>query len=272
MIIICLNARCDYYQVSVGDIGWTTGVRQSTTASLDMSGSTIGEGKYQRFTEIKLNDVRMRERIAADNGSLDTSERIHAMAETINPVVISLVKYPGSQNYALAVMEKWPAAIAAGRSIDYIGKSISDRDILGNNLDYVGASYLRNKDLRMDRTAYLVLANATFALSANDTTKTIYEDRFLPAKSIDYRISSLSKGTATLRYRQTSDHSIANEGLESYVGNFLISRHITMRAIPWNSSDNETDWLDGCPICYPSDSIYNPDSQISGVKVYGLHQ
>lgn len=269
LIIACLTARCDFYQVTIGDIGWTTGLRQSMNASLDMSGSTVGEGTYQRFTEIKLNDVLLHERIAAANGTLDTSERINAMAETANPVLISLTKYRGGQNYSLAVVERWPASIIARRSIDYIGKSISDRDILGNNFDFVGASYLWNKDLRVDRSAYLVLANATFKVTANDATKAIYENRFLPSKSVYYSINSLSKGIATLKYKQTSDHSTAAEGIESYVGNFLISRHITMGDLNWNSSENDTEWLEGCTFGYPSVDSYNRDSQVSEANVYG---
>lgn len=268
LIIICLTARCDYYQVTIGDIGWTTGLRQSMNVSMDMSGSTIGVGTYQRFTEIKLNDVLLHERIAADNGTLDTSERIHAMAETLNPILITLTKPPGGQNYSLSVVERWPAIINAQRSIDYLGRSISDRDLLGNNFDFVGASYLWNKDLRVDRAASLLITNATFKVTANNATRAIYENRFLPSKFIDYRISSLSKGIATLRYRQASDHSVANEGIESYAGNFLISRHISMRESLWNSSENDTDWI-GCPFGNPCSGIYDPRMKVSEAKVYG---
>ncbi len=266
---LCTFVRCDYYQVTVSDVGWTTGLRQNINASLNMSGSAVGEGTFQRYTEMKFNDVRMRERIAADNGTLDTSERVRVDAEVRYPIEYTLVKYPGGQNYTLAVQENWPVAINASRSIDYLGKSISDRDFLGNNLDYVGASYFQAKDLRMDRSAFLELKNATFELGANDSTKKIYENKFLPAKSIDYRLNSLSKGTATLRYRQVEDHSVANEGFESYTGDFLISRHIAMYSSGTNSStQNETDWLDGCPFQVPSEELYGIGTQAFEVNTY----
>ncbi len=201
----------------------------------------------------------MRERVAADNGTLDTSERVRAIAQTVNPIDLTLEKAPGGQNYTLAVIESWPATISARRSIDYIGKSISDRDYMGNNLDFVGASYFENKDLRMDRSAFLELKDVRFEVILNNTTKQIYENRFLPAKTIDYRLNSQSKGIATLKYRQTSDHSIAEEGLESYTGDFLISRHITMYSSGWNATGSDTDWLDGCFFPVPSEELYNTE-------------
>lgn len=268
LIIICLTARCDYYQVTVGDIGWTTGFRQNANISLDMSGSSIGAGTYQRYTEMKLNDVRMRERTAADNGTLDTSERVRLIAAAAYPIEITLDKFPGGQNYILVVNETWPVAMAASRSIDYVGKSLSNRDFLGNNLDFVGASYYQTKDLRMDRSAFMELRRARFEVVANDSTKGIYEDSFLPAKSIDYRLSSLSKGTATLRYRQTQDHSTANEGFESYTGEFLISRHISMHSPGWNVTESELDWMDGCLCETPFEKVYDLEGRVFDAKTW----
>lgn len=217
---------------------------------------------------MKLNDVRMRERIAADNGTLDTSERVRLIAQTINPVYYTLEKFPGGQNYSLAVIEGWPVAMSARRSIDYIGKGISDCDFFGNNLDYVGASYLQTKDLRVDRAAFLELRNARFEVILNNTTKKFYDNRFLPAKSIDYRLESLSKGTAVLKYRQATDHSVANEGFESYTGDFLISRHISMYSSGMNATENDTDWLDGCPFPVPYEELYNIEKQVFEVETH----
>jgi hypothetical protein len=81
LAIVCTAARCDYYEVTISDIVWTTGLRENTNTSLDMSSSAIGEGTYQRYTNMKYNDVRMCERIAADNGTLDTSEHVRLIAQ-----------------------------------------------------------------------------------------------------------------------------------------------------------------------------------------------
>jgi len=254
LLILCEFGSCKYYQVTERDTGWTTGIRQSDNISLDITGSAIGEGTFSRYTETDVNDVRMRERIAASNGTLDTAERIRLKADTTNPVEITIEKFPGGQDYLLTVNETWPVGMLAQRRLDYMGKGISDSDFFGNNLDYVGASYSFAKDLRMDRSALLYLNQAWFELGINDSTKAIYHDLFFPTKSIDYHLDSLFQGTATFRYRQAEGHTMtkerhttASEGLETYAGRFQLNRHIFMKSLGRGFLSNDDDWLACCP-------------------------
>ncbi len=257
LIIICTSASGRFYQVTERDTGWTTGLRQSINTTLDLSGSAVGDGKYYRYTDMNFDDVRMRERIAAANGTLDTSELIYLKSETTNPIEISLEKSPGTQNYTLTVNETWPVVLAARRSIDYIGQGISDRDFMGNNLDYVGASFIRTKDLKKTRGAFMELKGAWFEVLLNNTTKTLYYDRFLPAKTIDYRLDSSFQGQAVLKYKQAEDRNIAKENVEIYTGSFTIRRGITMGP---SGRKNITDgWVNWLPICLCEENESLPD-------------
>lgn len=247
LIIISLSASGRFYQVTESETGWTTGLRQSINATLDISGSAVGEGTYYRYTDMSFDEVRAKERVAASNGSLDTSEFIHLVATPVDPVEVTLVKYPGSQIFRLTVNETWPVVLASRRSIDYIGKGISDRDFLGNNLDYVGASHLYVQDLKKERAAFLQLRNAWFEAILDNATDTIVLDRFLPAKTTDYRLKSRFKGHAVLKYRQAAyDRTTAKESVESYWGSFAIDRRITIESSGRNVSEMEAIWLPCC--------------------------
>ncbi len=247
LIIICLPVSGRFYQVTEEDTGWTTGLRQSINASVSISGSAVGEGTFYRYTDMNFDDVRARERIAALNGSLDTSESIRLISQPINDVLFSLVKYPGTQIVRITVNETWPVVMATRRNIDYIGKGISDRDFLGNNLDYVGASHLYVQDLKKERASFLQLKNAWFEAVINNETSTLLSDKFLPAKTIDYRLISRFKGHAVLKYKQAAqDRTTAKEGVEDYWGSFAIDRHVTMESSGRNVSEMEPVWLPCC--------------------------
>lgn len=255
LIAVSLLASGRFYQVTESDTGWTTGLRQSINATLDISGSAVGEGTFYRYADMSFDDVCARERVAASNGTLDTSEFIHLVATPIDPVEVTLVKFPGSSIFRLSVNETWPVLMASRRSIDYIGKGISDRDYLSNNLDYVGASHLYVTDLKEERASFLQLRNAWFEAwfdnstdNENDEAVTrLLLDKFMPAKTTDYRLISRFQGHAVLKYRQAAyDRTTANEGVEDYWGSFAIDRHITMESSGRNASNLEAIWLPCC--------------------------
>jgi len=244
--LICSPAPARFYQISELETGWTTGLRQSLNASLDISGQAIGEGRYYRYTEMDFNDVRMAERISAARGSMDTGERIRLEAEASGTIELVTLKASGGQNFTLTVNETWPVAMAAARRMDYIGQSISDRELFSNNLDYVGTSFFQSTDLKKDRGCYLELRNAWFEGFLNNTTKTLYYDSFLPTKITDYSLSSRFSGEAVLKFRQSKDRSPVNEGEERYKGSYEISRQIFMSSIRENLTDLEIGYLECC--------------------------
>ena len=246
LLSFSLLASCTFYEVREDETGWTTGYRRCMNASFELSGFALGDGTYRRYTEVDVNDVRMRERTSAKDGTLDMEERISLHAEDVEPWDDMLLKWPGGQDYSLMVNETWPVSLTAVKNIDYVGQGISDREIFGNSLDYVGSQHLYATDFKKDRTCELDLKNAWFEALLNDTTDTIIEDRFLPAKSTDYDLDSYSTGLVILKYRQASDRVVAGEGTDRYEGPFKIQRHILMKSPGRNETDSETDWLECC--------------------------
>ena len=242
-----LSASCTVYEVREDETGWTTGYRRSMTASFEISGFALGEGTYHRYTEMDVNDVRMSERISAKDGTLDTEEQINLRADDVNPWEEKSAKLPGSrQDYSFTVNETWPVSLTAKKSTDYVGRGISDREIFGNNLDYVSSQHLYSTDFRKDRTCELELKNAWFEAILNDTTDNILRDTFLPAKSTDYDLDTHSTGLVILKYGQAKDREVAGEGDERYEGSFRIHRHISMGSPGRNETDSEDDWLGCC--------------------------
>lgn len=256
-----------WYEIKEDSTGWTTGYRSTMNATMTLDGFSVGRGSYSRYTEIDVNHVAMKERISTTNGTIDTKEAIymHSLLPAeegiyggryIDPNWNStLIKVPGTQTWILTVQEHWPVTLNAARSIDYLGKGISDRESFGNNLDYAAATHLYATDLRNDRSCRMSLETAWFQLQMNDTTKTIIADLFQPNKTIDYGIISHSNGISTLRYREFSDRRVVADGLETYTGTFDIDRHIKMgtngrnltdfaeerEGLPWLLCCNKTD-------------------------------
>jgi hypothetical protein len=242
-----LSALCAFYEISEDETGWTTGYRRSMTASFELSGFALGDGTYRRYTEIDVNDVRMRERISAKNGTLDTEESIALSADDTTPWESELMKLPGGQDYTLTVNETWPVSLTAEKSTDYVGRGINDLEIFGNNLDYISSQHLYATDYRKDRACDLDLNNAWFEGLLNDTTNTILKEIFQPAKTTEYDLDSYSTDLVILKYGQTSSKKgIAGEAEERYDGTFGIHRHISMVSPGRNDTKSEVDWLECC--------------------------
>lgn len=246
LLSFAVSALCASYEISEDETGWTTGYRRSMNASFELSGFALGDGTYRRYTEIDVNDVRMRERISAKEGTLDIEESITLSADDKIPWESELEKLPRGQDYTLTVNETWPVSLTSKRSTDYVGGGINDRETFGNNLDYVGSQHLYTTDFRKDRTCNLDLNNTWFEALLNDTTNTILEDVFRPAKTTEYDLDSYSTGLVILKYRQSSDREIASEAEERYDGTFSIKRYISMASPGINKTEQEVDWLECC--------------------------
>ncbi|NYT01143.1 MAG: hypothetical protein GKC10_00020 [Methanosarcinales archaeon] len=249
-------ASADYHYWTEEESGWSTGLRQNINASLEITGSAIGEGTYSRYTEMNLNQVRMRERISASEGTLDSQERISLWADDTAEIESTLVKHPGNQNYQFRLNETWPVHLNASRSMDYQGRRISDREFFGNNFDWLGAGFLYTTDLVKDRQVSMDLNNTWFYAVINDTTDGILDDRFSPNKTIDYHLRSRSTGLADLRFKETRREETVREGWERYLGSFSIDRRI--RLSTWftpppggNETEEGTEFLGCCPELLP---------------------
>jgi hypothetical protein len=236
------------YKVNEYGTGWTTGLRHHWNIStMNISGSSNGVGSFSRYTDINNNDVRMRERISTNYGTVDTDEVVVMEANATEPGYIGAEKAPGNQDWHLMVNEKLPVFMRASRSMDYKGKEgMSDRDFFGNNQDYVGSSHLRSTELKKDRVAVQVLESAQFLMGMNDTTKGIFLDKVNLAQLTAYNMESKSHGTVDLKYKHVIDHAVAAEGDELYEGTVSIARKIIMFSKIDGQTFDDT-WLGCCP-------------------------
>lgn len=246
----------DVHNVTDGSSWWIH--RQSGTMRLDFSGSVEGEiapiavtpaGRvlapyYSGLTDLDANDVRLRERTAALEGTYSSEELISLRAEAEASVNRTYSKPAGSNVWTITWEENWPVTLNASKTVDYLGKNINDRDCAGNNGDSIGANFLYNKELSQERNVALRLdgLNAT-VVATNDTI--ISADVF-PTRSTVYDITSHSTGIADLKYRQTDSRGeVINFGEERYSGTYDITRKVEMELVYTNET-NKTDWLSCC--------------------------
>ena len=232
--------------------------RQSGTIGFDFSGSVEGDiapitvtpaGRvlspyYSGMADLDANDVRLKERTAALEGTYSSDEIITLRAEAEADVNRTYTKPAGSEVWTITLEENWPVTLNASKTIDYLGKNINDRDCAGNNGDSVGANFLYNKELSRERTVALRLDRLNVTVVA--TNDTIISADVLPTRSTVYDITSHSTGIADLRYRQTDSRGeVINLGEERYSGTYDINRKIEMEFVYTNET-NKTDWLSCC--------------------------
>lgn len=244
------------YNVTDGSSFWIS--RQSANMTLDLSGSVEGEiapiavtpaGRvlspyYSASSDLDANDVRLRERTAALEGTYSSEEAIYLRAWVNSAVNRTYFKPAGSGVWTITLEENWPVRLNASRTVDYAGKMINDRDSAGNNGDSVGASFLYNTELSKERNVAMRLErlNAT-VIATNDTI--ISADVFATRSTV-YDIDSHSTGIADLRYRQVdSRNNIINIGEERYSGTYDITRRVKMELVETNVT-KKTDWLNCC--------------------------
>jgi hypothetical protein len=255
---------------SASAASWTFGVdnltdgsswwihRQSGTIGFDLSGSVEGDiapitvtpaGRvlspyYSGMADLDANDVRLRERTAALEGTYSSEELISLKADAEADVNETYAKPAGSDVWTITLEENWPVTLNASKTVDYLGKNINDRDCAGNNGDSVGANFLYNKELSRERNVALKLdrLNAT-VVATNDT---IISADIFPTRSTVYDTTSHSTGIADLRYRQIDSRGeVINLGEERYSGTYDITRKVEMVFVDTNET-NETDWLSCC--------------------------
>jgi len=242
--------------VTDGSSFWIS--RQSANMSFDLSGSVEGDiapiavtpaGRvltpyYSGMADLDANDVRLRERTAALEGIYSSEEVISLRASARSTVNRTYAKPAGSDVWTITLEENWPVTLNASRTVDYLGKSINDRDWAGNNGDAIGSSFLYNPELSRERDVALHLDGLNATIIATDDT--IISADVYPTRSTVYEITSHSTGIADLRYRQTDSRGeLINLGGERYTGTYDITRRVEMELVYANET-NETDWLSCC--------------------------
>ncbi|MHB8118330.1 MAG: hypothetical protein ACYDHX_06360 [Methanothrix sp.] len=273
-VTLTLNANADYWSSSVdtNSSHWSI-YRQSSNISFYLASSVEGKispvdsrgrilSPYQScYEEVGNNDVQLRKRTGALEGSYNASDEI-MMQSVVYPdeIEITIDKPAGTDLYTIEYKnEKWPVFIKASRTLAYSGQQINNRDFEGNNGDFVGASFLYNRELSKEQRSVIWLQrlNAT-VLATNDS---ILLAEFKPTKYLGYLINATTTGIADLSYRfrdsqydvKHQNYPALSEGEERYYGTYDLSRKIEMRSLfeksnDTDDADNVADtWL---PCCY----------------------
>jgi hypothetical protein len=238
---------------------------------------------YQSYyEEVGTNDVRLRQRTNALEGSYKSTDEI-TMQSVVYPdeIEITVDKPVGTDIYAIEYEnEQWPVIIKASKTLAYSGQQINDRDFEGNNGDFVGANFLYNHELSKDQRSVIWLQRMNASVLA--TNDAILSAEFKPTKYLGYLIQANTTGIADLSYRlrdsqydvKHQNYPALSEGEERYYGTYDLTRKIEMRSIFERSNDTDAEefsgysWLPCCSSGWGDMSL--PDQKGFGTSAKGV--
>jgi hypothetical protein len=213
---------------------------------------------YQSYyAEVGNNDVRFRQRTSSLEGSYKSADEI-MMQSVVYPdeINITIDKPAGTDLYTIEYgTEKWLVFIKSNRTLAYSGQGINDRDFEGNNGDFVGASFLYNRELSKEQKTIMWLQRMNATVWAVDDS-TIFAE-FKPTKYLGYEIRSNTTGIADLSYRfrdtqydaKHQNYPALSMREERYYGAYDLMRKINMKTVFEKSKDpydEENSWLPCC--------------------------
>jgi hypothetical protein len=274
MLATISSASADYWQATVGTDSSSWSIHRQS-GNMTFIQTSLVEGKIapiefrgvllnpytSYYSEVKANDVQLRERTSALEGDYRSEDEIRLHSNIEDEVVINYVKPAGTDVYTFSFHEIWPVSLTSRRTLEYSGRQINDRDFEGNNRDYAGSNLLYNHKLFKDRSVVMWLESMNATVLANDAS--ILQADFMPTKYLGYLIQANTTGIADLRYKQAGsqynvkryDYPPLSESEERYYGTYALSRKIEMRSrYPYyNETDEETyEWLPCCSWYDPS--------------------
>ena len=278
--IVSVDATFWSSNVKTNSTSWSI-YRQSQNLSFDYTHSVLGtvspvdyHGRslspyHSSYRDVKENDVRMRGRTSAFLGNYSSKEGIYLRSDTTNSISVTITKQANSPIIVVDYVEQWPVILRSGRLIEYSGKEINDREFAGNNLDYVGSSFLYNRQLSRETNVGILLRrmNAT-VLGKNDTMdgskvkkESLISAEFMPSREMSYLLSANTSGITDLKYRLTGSsydfvpgfYPAISEGEERYVGSYSIFRSIYTKSDYFNATTEE-DWY---PCCFAGYSNFS---------------
>jgi hypothetical protein len=239
----CQNTQ---YHFEESESGWRTGVRESGNVSMHLTGFTVGNGNYSRYSQIGYNDVQVSDRTSAANGSIVCQESMGIESLIAIDPVFYAHKPAGTQDWYVQVDETWPVYIDAYRSLDFKGRQVNDREYLGNNFENSGSSILYADSLRKDTNAELFLQDVHFYAVINNTTSSLLVDKFRPNLTFQINQRLSFDGLATLKYRHSLDRKPVVEGDDMYFGSFTIERMINSTSKYINNTNDLWQMLPCC--------------------------
>lgn len=204
---------------------------------------------HSSYEEVDINDIRLRERTSALEGSYASEKHITLEANTTEDSEFNFVY--GNGTYTFQFIEEWPAILRSSESLRYSGQGINSREYAGNNLDYAGSSLLYNTELSKDSDIDMLINRMNATVLATDDA--ILHAELMPEKETRYDINTHTTGIADLKYGFSSlradlkkiTYPRASEGEERYYGTYNINRSMRMKSsFPWY--EPEDDWLPCC--------------------------
>ncbi len=170
---------------------------------------------------------------------------------------ITVDKPAGTDLYTIEYEnEKWPVFIKGSRTLAYSGLGINDRDFQGNSGDFVGASFLYNRELSKEQRTVMWLQKMNATVLATD--ESIFLAEFKPTKYLGYQIKANITGIADLSYRfrdsqydvKHQDYPALSMGEERYYGTYDLERKINMKSVFEISNDTDDEAESWLPCCY----------------------
>lgn len=219
---------------------------------------------HSRYEEVDINDIRLRDRTSALEGSYASEKHITLEANTTEDSEFNFVY--GNGTYTFQFTEEWPATLRSSGSLKYSGRGINSREYAGNNRDYAGSSLLYNTKLSKDSDIDMRINRMNATVLATDDA--ILRAELMPEKETRYDINTQTNGIADLKYGFSSlradlkkiTYPLASEGEERYYGTYNINRSMRMKS-SFPQYEPEDDWLPCCSTgsCEISRDISRPD-------------
>ncbi len=212
---------------------------------------------YHSFYEdVLVNDVGVKERTYAQQGSFSSEEQLMLKSSINNSVNATIYKPAGSDVYTIDFYEKWPVSLNYSKSMSYSGKEINNREFVGNNHDYVGANFLYNHEFSKERTLNMSLMRLNATILA--TNESIDVGEVKATRDTQYKLQTHSTGIANFKWRQVdTNDEVLNAGDERFVGDFEIVKNMHMSS-RFDKTKKEDYWL---PCCFGGFFDMNPLDQ-----------
>jgi hypothetical protein len=216
---------------------------QGQVSPVDFRGRTLSPF-HSYYGDLELNDVRIRERTAALEGSLQSEELLTLKSNINNSVNASWYKPEGSDLWTIDFYEKWPVKLCYSKSMAYSGWNINNRDFVGNNKDFVGANFLYNREFSKERSINASLERMNATILATD--ESLQEVLVKATRTTEYKLKAHTSGITNFKYRQVgADQEIVNEGDERFAGVYDIEKNILMKS-KFDLYQDEGEWLPCC--------------------------
>jgi len=216
---------------------------QGTISPVDYRYGTLSP--YHSFYEdVLVNDVGVKERTYAQQGSFSSEEQLMLKSSINNSVNATIYKPAGSDVYTIGFYEKWPVSLNYSKSMNYSGKEINNREFVGNNHDYVGANFLYNHEFSKEQSLNMSLMRMNATIFATDEALDVAQVQ--ATRDTQYRLQSHSTGIANFKWRQVdTDDEVLNAGDERFVGDYEIVKNMHMSS-RFNEITKEDCWLPCC--------------------------